>query len=338
MGLKIRNEIKVGVVVVIAIGLLYFGVNYLKGSDVFSKSRYFYAKYDRIDGLTRDNSVLVNGFKVGRVVSIDLLPADGNKVLVKFEILEERLDIPKGTVAMISSTDILGSKAIIFHFGNSDTLLSVGDTLEAGLEKEIQAVVEEKLAPLQEDIDKLINEARDIITKLSTTVEKSDEAIASADKAITNISSTAVSIDTFITGQRAKIEAMENNIISITSNLKNNSQNITEILQNVASISDSLTRANYQLAIQNATNALMQIDSLMTRINNGEGSLGLLVTDEKLYRNLEQAALELDKLTEDLRVNPDRYVHVSVFGKTEKAADKPKKKPRNDDGTAVTNP
>jgi len=336
--LKIRNEIKVGVVIVIALGLLYFGVNYLKGSDVFSKSRYFYAKYDRVDGLTRDNPILINGFKVGRVTNIDLIPSSKNQVLVRFEILEDQLLLPKGTIAMISATDLLGSKAIKLDFSEQTEYHNSGDTLAAGMEKEIQTVIEDKLAPLQEQIDKLIEESRLVITSLTETVENSNHAIANADKAITNISSTAVSIDTFITGQKNKIESMENNIIAITSNLRNNSQNITEILQNVASISDSLTRANYQMAIQNATNALMQIDSLMTKINNGEGSLGLLVTDEKLYRNLEQAALEIDKLTEDLRINPERYVHVSVFGKKEKAVDKPKKKDRDENGNPITTP
>lgn len=336
--MKIRNEIKVGVVIVIALGLLYFGVNYLKGADIFSDSRHFYAKYDRVDGLSKDNPILINGFKVGRVTQIDLLASSQNQVLVRFEILEEDLHIPEGSVAMISATDILGSKAIKLEFSDEPEFHELGDTLKAGMEKEIQSVIEDKLAPLQAQIDKLIEESRDVMTKFSITVDKSNSAITEAETTIKNISSTAVSIDTFINGQKSKIEAMENNIIAITSNLKNNSQNITEILQNVATISDSLTRANYQMAIQNATSALMQIDSLMTKINNGEGSLGMLVTDEQLYRNLEQAALEIDKLTEDLRVNPERYVHVSVFGKREKAADKPKKKKRDDDGNAVTTP
>lgn len=336
--MKIRNEIKVGVVIVIALGLLYFGVNYLKGADIFSKSRYFYAKYDRVDGLSKDNPILINGFKIGRVTNISLLASSENQVMVRFEIIEEDLQIPKGSIAMISATDILGSKAIKLEYGDEPEFHQVGDTLLAGMEKEIQSVIEDKLAPLQAQIDKLIKESRDVMTKFSITVDKSNSAITEAETTIKNISSTAVSIDTFINGQKSKIEAMENNIIAITSNLKNNSQNITEILQNVATISDSLTRANYQMAIQNATSALMQIDSLMTKINNGEGSLGMLVTDEQLYRNLEQAALEIDKLTEDLRVNPERYVHVSVFGKREKAADKPKKKMRDDDGNAVTTP
>lgn len=333
--MKIRNEIKVGVVIIIAIGLLYFGINYLKGSDIFSNARTFYAKYDRVDGLTRDNQVLVNGFKVGRVSSIDLMTDKKHTVLVTFEILQEDLDIPKGSIAKIVSQDLLGSKAIALDFSDSLNLHQSGDTLLSDMEMEIQAVVEEKLKPLQEQMERLIDESRGVITKLSVTVENSNEAIKQAEKAINNVSATAVSIDTFVTSQKAKIEAMESNIIAITSNLKNNSQNITEILQNMATISDSLTRANYQMAIQNATNALQQIDSLMTRVNNGEGSLGMLVNDDKLYRNLEQAALEIDKLAEDLRVNPDRYVHVSVFGKKEKAEDKPKKKDRNDDGTAV---
>src|SRR5690606_280706 len=117
---------------------------------------------------------------------------------------------------------------------------------------------------------------------------------------------------------------------SVTANLSANNEHINEILANLSTISDSLTRANFAAAVENASNALAGLDSVLAQVNRGEGSLGLLIRDEKLYNNLEQASLELEKLVEDLRVNPERYVHVSLFGRKAEE-NKPKKKERKEE-------
>ena len=333
--MKIKNEIKVGAVILVATGLLYFGLNYLKGSDVFMKTRYFYAFYDQIDGLTRDNVVLLNGAKVGRVSSAELLPGRGNKILVKMEILLPDLMLPDSTRAIIINQDVLGSKAINLEFPVSNGFHEDGDTLIAGIEKGISQVVEERLAPIQAKIEMLIGETQDLIAHVKITVSTINETIHGAETAINSVGHATVTIDTVISRSSAKIQAILGNVASITSSLKSNTENINNILANVATISDSLTRANYTGAIKNASNALQQFDSLISAINKGEGSLGMLINDDKLYNNLEQASLEIDKLAEDLRVNPSRYVNVSVFGTREKEQDKPKKKPRDVEGRSI---
>lgn len=333
--MKVRNEIKVGVVILVALALLYFGLNYLKGSDIFIKTRYYYALYDQIDGLTRDNHVMLNGARVGRVSSAELLPSQGNKILVKMEILIPDLKIPDSTKAIIINQDLLGSKAINLEFPVTESFHEDGDTLIAGIEKEISQVVEERLAPIQAKIEVLVEETQDLIAHVRITIGTINETVHTAETAIGSIEHATVTVDTLITQSNERIRQILGNVASITNNLKANSDNISDILANIATISDSLTRANYAAAIERATNALGQFDSLITSINNGQGSMGMLVTDDKLYRNLEQASLEIDKLAEDLRVNPERYVHVSVFGRKEKSSDKPKKKKRDEGGQVV---
>ncbi len=333
--MKIPNEIKVGAVIIVSLGLLYFGINYLKGSDIFSNSREFYAVYEKIDGLNLDNVVIVNGFKVGRVSSISLMPERGNKILVRMEILEEQLVIPDGSVARIISQDLLGSKAIALEFSDATEPHQAGDTLVSGMEEAIQRVIEEKLAPLQAKLERVIDESRDMITTTQVLIENTNTQVKAAGAGLESITQTSKSINNMVVRQDSNISIVLSDIHAIALNIRNNSEQINDIIENVATISDSLTRANYASAVANASSALEQLDSLMTMINSGQGSLGMLLNDDKLYKNLEQASLEIDKLAEDLRVNPDRYVHISVFGKKQKGEVKPNKKDRDANGQVI---
>jgi len=328
--LKISSEIKVGAVIILALGLLYFGMNYLKGSDVFSKSRYFFAVYEKVDGLNTDNVILVNGFKVGRVAEITLIPEEGNLIMVKMEIIEDQLNIPDSSVARIVSEDVLGTKAISLEFSQDTNFHVSGDTLISDIDEALQSIIEEKLAPLQLQIEGVIAEARDLVSTTKILVTTTNESIEKAKTSMDVINKTTSDIDKLVVTQNENLTRVLGDITAIASNIRSNSKNINAILENVATISDSLTRANYAAAIQNATNALTQLDSMITKINEGEGSLGMLLNDDKLYNNLEQASLEIDKLAEDLRVNPERYVHISVFGKKEDKEVKPKKKDRKE--------
>ena len=302
----------------------------MKGSDVFSKSRYFYAIYEKVDGLNTDNVILVNGYKVGRVAQITLIPEKGNLIMVKMEILEDQLNIPDSSVARIVSEDVLGTKAISLEFTQDTIFHMSGDTLVSDIDEALQSIIEEKLAPLQLQIEGVIAEARDLVSATKILVTTTNESIEKAKTSMDVINKTTTDVDKLVVTQNENLTRVLGDITAIASNIRNNSKNINAILENVATISDSLTRANYAAAIQNATNALTQLDSMITKINEGEGSLGMLLNDDKLYNNLEQASLEIDKLAEDLRVNPERYVHVSVFGRKESKEDKPKKKDRKE--------
>ncbi|GAB5538896.1 MAG: MlaD family protein [Salibacteraceae bacterium] len=330
--MRIRKEIKIGTLIIVAFGLLYFGLNYLKGKDIFSDTIYYYSVYDRIDGLTRDNPIMLNGANIGRVTEVRLMPERNNKVLVKMEIQLEGLRIPDSTQAVIINQDLLGSKAINLVYPDIARFEVQSDTLIPGIEKEISEVVSESLAPIQAKIERLVVETQDLVGHIRITVSTINEAVHTADDAIVTIKKTSKDVDSFVLNQNEKLAKVLDNVGAITANLKANSENINDILANVATISDSLTRANYASAVDNAASALAQFDSLITSINNGQGSLGMLVTDDKLYRSLEQAALEIDKLAEDIRRQPKRYL--APLGKKNKNPLPAKK--RDADGRAIT--
>ena len=161
-------------------------------------------------------------------------------------------------------------------------------------------------------------DARD---NLSSSFENIKSAFESFDR-------TSKRLDTLVALEKIKIDAIMSHIESITGNLKNNNELISHAVKNLADISDSLANANITEAVSNANKAMLDLSAVVDRINKGEGSLGMLINNDTLYTNLESASLELDKLLEDVRVNPKRYAHFSIFGKSEKPAQKPEKKQR----------
>jgi phospholipid/cholesterol/gamma-HCH transport system substrate-binding protein len=331
--MPISKESKIGFVVMASIAIFYFGYNFLKGNNIFSKDRQFYALYLRVDGLAVDNPVHVNGYKVGRVNMIRLMPENENKILVGFSVTEKNLVIPANSMAKISSTDILGSKALVLSFGKSENIAVSGDTLAGDVEMDLAEAVDSRIKPLElkaaqllGSIDSAVLIVQNILdsnarNSLSSSFESISHAFASLEK-------TAWRLDNLVQSEQEKIQSIFSNVESITSNFRKSNKELTRIINNMSDLSDSLAQSNITQTIANTNIVLQDLAIVMEKVNKGEGSLGMLVNDKKLYNNLEQATLELDKLLEDLRVNPKRYVHFSVFGGSEKAKEKPDKKQR----------
>lgn len=329
--MKVRKEIVVGIIVIISIGLLYFGFNYLKGSDVFSQKRQYYAVYPRIDGLTVDNQVQLNGFRIGRVNVTELHPDSPGKIIVGFEIEEERVKIPANSVAMISSVDLLGSKAIVLNLGDATEFAQTGDTISSEIEEDLKTVVDRRIQPLEQKTKQLISSIDSAVTIVQAILNKDareslSQSFYSIKRALRSLENTSYQFNEMVSSERQKVERIFTNVESISDNIRRNNSKINNIVDNLSDVSDSLAQSNITQTINNANTAIKSITEIMERVNKGEGSLGQLVNNDTLYHNLEQATLELDKLLEDMRVNPKRYVHFSIFGRKDK--NKPEKKPR----------
>jgi phospholipid/cholesterol/gamma-HCH transport system substrate-binding protein len=274
--LRITNETKVGVLAAVAITILIVGYSFLKGNNVFSNEKEFYAKYAQVEGLQVSKPVLVNGFQIGRVSELTLLP-DG-QILAQFQINPEYA-IPKNTIARLESTDLLGGKAIVFELANSNEYLQEGDTLNANIQKNI--------------MDQFASIARTLETLEGTTRK----------------------VDALVGSQSNHIASIVANLESISENFKNNNSKITSVMNNLDKITDEVARANFTQTIKNADKAVADMQLIVSKINTGEGSLGMLINDKKLYSELSRSAENLDKLMIDLKANPKRYVHLSVFGR-----------------------
>jgi phospholipid/cholesterol/gamma-HCH transport system substrate-binding protein len=330
---KISNEAKVGFIAVVAILAAYFGFNYLKGIDVFNDARTFYAVYPKVDGLSSDNTVQLNGFKIGRVRKIQLMNNASASILVTFEINNDNVFIAEDAKARIASTDLFGSKAIQLVMGTSPVELHPGDTLYSEIEGDLKAEVDKRLRPLEQKTNDLIGSIDSLVTIVQSILDEEaaenlSESFSSINRSFKTFETTLKRVDTLVVTEREKFDEIVNNMNSIIGNVEKNNENISAILTNMNHMTDSLAKSDLVGTIDNAGKAMENVAEVMEKINNGEGTIGMLMNNDTLYTNLESATLQLDLLLEDMRVNPKRYVHFSVFGKKEKQKDKPKKKER----------
>ncbi|MDQ3192029.1 MAG: MlaD family protein [Bacteroidota bacterium] len=315
-----KKEVKAGILVTVAIALFVFGFNFLKGRDIFKKQLTFYAIYNNIDGLTTSNPVLVNGMAIGHVTKTQLLPGKTGEIIVAFTVDNEDLKIPVNSTAKIASMDLLGSKSIEIILGYADEYHKNGDTLRSSVQVSLTEEVNRQVAPLKLKAESLISSVDSVMTIVQTVLnEKAISNLAasfeSLNKTMTSLERTAYRIDTVVGEERTRINIVMSNMESITTNFRNNNEELTKVLANLESITDSLSKSTIASTINNADKSLAQANSILDKINKGEGSMGMLINNDELYKNLEKSSAELDKLVRDIRLNPHRYLHFSLIGR-----------------------
>lgn len=321
--MKISKELKAGLVVTAAIALFIFGFNFLKGRNIFTPQRVFFAIYDNVDGLLVSNPVQINGFKIGQVIDYKLLPDNSGKILVAFSVNDKNFKIPANTVAKIVSSDFLGAKAIELRLGDSETYLDNEDTLRSAIQASLTEEVNRQVLPLKNKAESLISSIDSVMTVVQAILNEDARAdlkksFESINRAIINLEKTSFRLDALVADEKVRISSIFRNIESISGNLAANNQTLTKVINNFEAISDSLAKSNLASTINNAGQSLIQASEILEKINKGEGSMGLLLNNKNLYQNLEKASLDLDKLLKDMRMNPTRYLHFSIIDRKEK--------------------
>jgi phospholipid/cholesterol/gamma-HCH transport system substrate-binding protein len=317
---KVSKEFKIGVVVICAIAAFIWGINFLKGSNIFSHKYYLYAVYPKIDNLIPANPLLINGYKIGQVNEISLIQKGGKtQVLVKF-LLTEDVKIPKNSIAKAISSDLLGSKAVEVIYSAEQEIVKSGDTLIAASEEGFKESLDKRIAPIQAKAENLISSMDSVMTVVSLilntkTRDNLEKSFESVRKAILTLEQTAYKLDDLVGSEKVKISSVLSNMNQITSNLSKNGQKIDAIINNVSSMTDSLAKAQLKDAIANADKSMKELNIMLAKINEGQGTAGKLLKNDSLYNNLNKSSEDLDKLLKDLRLNPERYIHFSVFGR-----------------------
>ena len=325
--MKISREFKIGVVMVCAIAAFIWGLSFLKGTNLFGRKFYLYALYPKIENLFPANPVQINGYKIGQIKSIGLVQRNGrNLVLVKM-LINDPVRIPRHSIARAVSADLLGSKAIEIIFSQDIEYTKDGDTLNAETEQGIKESFNRQIAPLQAKAEKLVGSIDSVMTVVNMvlnreTRENIEQSFASVRRAILSLEQTSYRMNDFITAANPKMKEVLGNLAMITANLNKSEAKINNILANFSAMSDSLAKSQIKSAIASADNSLKELNTLLTKINQGQGTLGKMAKNDSLYNNLNKSAEKLEKLLQDVRMNPKRYVHFSIFGKSDK--NKPK--------------
>ncbi|MBX7182362.1 MAG: MlaD family protein [Bacteroidia bacterium] len=315
--MKFRKEIIIGLVVILTAGASIWGVNFLKGNDVFTKELIFNVIYDRVDGLVETSPVFLNGLKVGQVKEIGLASDNSGRILVKVMIFDRNLQVPENSVFKLTSNSVLEPKNLQLILGDTKS----GKFLKT--EDEVVGIYEqglmEKFDPLEKKVEAVIDNVNKILEGVKTILDPKVQeglkrTLENLDKTMTNLEKTSVTLDATMVDANARLKKILGNVENLTTTLDNNKGKIANLLDNLSSVSDSLKAARLKTTINNASAAIDQLNNTLAQINSGQGSLGKLVKDEKLYNDLDRLALDLDSLLTDVKAHPSRYVKISVFG------------------------
>ena len=315
---KIRKEIKVGALFLIALAIMIWGIMYLQGIEIFKDKRTIYAVYERVNGLVASNPVTIQGMKVGQVRTLHFAPDSSNKIIVELFLSNTTYPIPKNSIARIYSADLMGSKQIEIVPGDSPDFVKSGDTLMARTEATLGEEVNQQLAPLKHKAENLISSIDTLATIIQAVLNKNTQAslidaVEHIKEALQNVAHMTGNADTLVTQQRTNIARIIINLESVSENLKNNNGKISNILENFSDISDSLAKLQIPATFNQLNTAVVDLSQIIDKVNRGEGSIGLLVNDSTLYLEVEKAARDLNLLLEDIKANPKKYVKLSIF-------------------------
>jgi phospholipid/cholesterol/gamma-HCH transport system substrate-binding protein len=321
---SISQEFKIGTLMILGIALLFVGINYLKGFNPFTKQVHLYAVYNKIEGLSVSNPVLVNGFKVGQVSNVSFSPEGDGSLLVEFTIEESKLKVPIDSEAKIYSSDLFGTKAIKIVPGVTKTYAQPGDTLLSSVEMDIQTAVRKELEPLRRKTEDLIRGVDDILLNMKAVFEDDatqglPSAFESLHRTIRTLENTVENLDGLVVENRILFKNVMSNIDALAQNLNDNNKHITNIITNFSNLSDSLVSVDITTTLAKAGKAMDEIAIITKRINNGEGTIGKLLVNDSLYNGLVDSNTEIQDLLDDLQLNPWKYVRVSLFGRKQKA-------------------
>ncbi|MBC9795515.1 MlaD family protein [Sinomicrobium weinanense] len=311
--MKISREFKTAIIVLGGILLFILGFSYLKSNPLFKSYRTYYAVYNHVGGLTTGTSVTINGFPVGKILGIRFLDEKG-KLLVTFSV-ENDFGFSRSSKAELYDTGIIGGKAIqiVPVFDGSERSVS-GDTLPSSIKPGLTELVTQKLTPLQAQLGSMIQHADSVLSGVNSILDEQSRtdlkaSIANLKDITTNFKSSSVTLNALLRDNKEKLDSSIENIEGLTGNLKD--------------VSGALAEADLEQTMAELQQTINGFNNVIAKIDQGEGSIGKLLKDEELYDNLTGASLQLEELLQDMKLNPKRYVHFSLFGKRAKQYEAP---------------
>jgi|TARA_B100000959_G_scaffold238990_1_gene259338 phospholipid/cholesterol/gamma-HCH transport system substrate-binding protein len=304
--LKFTKEVGVGILVILGTLMSIFSYNYLKGINLFEKTRTFKIVYAKVDGLSPSNPVTLNGYKIGKVQKINFNPNDTKELIVDV-IIENDVKFSKTSKAELYETGLIGGKAIaIIPDYDNNAIAKSGDYLIGVVKPGLTDLVNQIMPQIQLQLEAVMQKAEIVLSNVNSLFdEKTKESLKS-------------SIDEFGSLTNSLSETSEN----INDFIKDNSPNLTTTINNLNAtslkmkdVSNSISEVDLNLILTNLDSTISNLNKITNKLNQGEGTVGKLLYDDGLFKNLDNATKNLEELIEDIKLNPKRYVHFSIFGK-----------------------
>ena len=313
--MKFTKEVKTGILALCAIALLIFGYSFLKGKNLLDNDRTFYAIYDNVEGLIPSSPVTINGLVVGKVLAIDFADRKGN--LVVTFVVDNQFSFSNESEAKVYGGGLIGGKSLaIIPTYKEGQEAKDGDTLPGRIESGLLELVNQKLTPLQVKLEAAITDADTLLTSVNDVI--SEENQKNLQEIFRDLSVT--------TKNFRSISGSLNSILSKNQEKLNHTiTNLDEMSTEMNRFTNSLSAIDVEKLENNITTVLDNIDKTVNSLD--QGSLGKLLKDDALYNNLNKSSRQLELLLQDLRLNPKRYVHISVFGKKSEPYELPEDDP-----------
>ena len=288
------KEFKVGLIAIVSGAILYWGFNFLKGTDFFSPTNKYFVIYENVDGLNKSNPVIINGLAVGRVSAITLDQDRSNQIVVELDI-DQNITLGYATKAALSNTDFLGSKGIVLTIGDLSKPLIAGDTLDPVIDKGIGEILE-SAQPVANNLNTTITRVNEILIGLKGSGEKINETIGELQTMIIGVNSIIA------TNQRDVAKIIASSAVMVN-NLNDKIDQVTPLIEKSKGVLDSLNNVDINKTLAGVDTVLFNLNATILQFKESQGTIGKLINDDSVYNNLNNLLTNIDKLV----IHLDQY-------------------------------
>ena len=308
-GFKFTREVGIGVLVILGTFMSVFSYNYLKGINLFEKTRTFKVIYTKVDGLAPSNPVTLNGYKIGKVQKIFFNPKNTKELIVDV-VIEDDVMFSITSKAELYETGLIGGKAIaIIPDYDNKIIAKSGDYLKGSHKPGLTELVNQILPQVQLQFETVMKEADKVFSNFNSFLDKTTKKdLQNAIKKISLLSNS-------LSNASKNIDEI---ILDIKPNINNTFKNLNKASIDITEISNNLSKSNLDEILVNLDTTLTNLSEITNKIKSGEGSIGELIYNDSFLINLNKLTKELDELIYDIKINPSRYINISVFGRKEK--------------------